>query len=86
MIKIKAYLGQYITVWPKCAFFRFQNERGSLRPTIPMTLVLTFKRIFAIIESCKFGMVKGEIQTPISSKVRASGNTRALKMKEKENV
>lgn len=31
-------------------------------------------------------MVKGEIQTPISSKVRASGNTRALKMKEKENV
>ncbi len=29
-------------------------------------------------------MVKGEIQTPISSKVRASGNTRALKT-EKEN-
>jgi len=30
-------------------------------------------------------MVKGEIQTPISSKVRASGNTRALKT-EKENT
>jgi hypothetical protein len=30
-------------------------------------------------------MVKGEIQTPISSKVRASGNTRALKT-EKENI
>jgi len=53
VIEIKAYLRQYITAWPKCAFLGFKTKYEVFKPTILLIAVLTFKVFFAIIKSCK---------------------------------